>query len=95
LQAVVAAGKTKQITIVTIDGGCAVEPDVASGAIGADAMQFPGKMATLGVDAIVAYARHGTKPKASVDTGTALATASPVAGVTSHGIAWELQNCWG
>src|SRR5689334_15589714 len=62
-QAIKNAGKTKDITIVSIDGGCPGVDNVSKGIIGATSMQFPLKMAQLGVEAIAAYAKDGTKPQ--------------------------------
>ena len=99
-QALKAAGKDKTTTIVSIDGGCPGVDNVSKKIIGATSMQFPLKMAQLGVDAIAAYAKDGTKPKATagkdfVDTGTQLITDDPQAGVSSKDTTWGKQNCWG
>jgi fructose transport system substrate-binding protein len=99
-QALKAAGKDSQVTIVSIDGGCPGIDDVSKGVIGATSMQFPLKMAQMGVDAIAAYAKDGTKPQASagkdfVDTGTQLITDDPQAGVEAKDSTWGKQNCWG
>src|SRR3954464_10700344 len=55
-QALKAAGKDKQTTIVSIDGGCPGVDNVSKKIIGATSMQFPLKMAELGVEAIAKYA---------------------------------------
>jgi fructose transport system substrate-binding protein len=99
-QALKATGKDKAITIVSIDGGCPGVDNVAKGVIGATAMQFPLKMAQMGIDAIAAYAKNGTKPQATagknfVDTGAQLITDDPQTGVASKDTAWGKQNCWG
>jgi fructose transport system substrate-binding protein len=99
-QALKAAGKDKAVTIVSIDGGCPGIDNVSKGVIGATSMQFPLKMAQLGVDAITAYAKNGTKPQATagkdfVDTGTQLITDDPQAGVEAKDSTWGKQNCWG
>jgi fructose transport system substrate-binding protein len=99
-QALKAAGKDKTVTIVSIDGGCPGVDNVSKKIIGATSMQFPLKMAQLGVDAIAAYAKDGTKPKATegkdfVDTGAQLVTDDPQTGVSSKDTAWGKQNCWG
>jgi fructose transport system substrate-binding protein len=99
-QALKAAGKDKTTTIVSIDGGCPGVDNVSKKIIGATSMQFPLKMAQLGVDAIAAYAKNGTKPKATagkdfVDTGTQLITDDPQTGVSSKDTTWGKQNCWG
>ena len=52
-EAIKAAGKDRQVTIVSVDGGCSpgIE-DVEDGIIGATSMQFPPKMAADGVEAV-------------------------------------------
>jgi fructose transport system substrate-binding protein len=99
-QGLKAAGKEKDVTIVSIDGGCPGVDNVSKGVIGATSMQFPLKMAQMGIDAIAAYAKSGTKPVATagkdfVDTGTQLITDDPQAGVASKDTTWGKQNCWG
>jgi len=95
-----AAGKDKAVTIVSVDGGCPGVDNVSKKVIGATSMQFPLKMAQMGVDAVAAFAKDGTKPKATegktfVDTGVELITDDPQAGVTAKDSAWGKQNCWG
>jgi fructose transport system substrate-binding protein len=94
-QAISAAGKTSQITVGSIDGSCTGVRNVQAGKFGATVMQFPAKMATLGVDAVVKYAKDHTKPSGFNDTGAQLITDKPVAGLDSKDTAWGLQNCWG
>lgn len=99
-QALEAAGRTEEVTIVSIDGGCPGVQNVADGIIGATSMQFPVEMASLGVEAVAAYAEDGTLPETTegldfVDTGTTLITDTPVEGVESEDSAWGLDNCWG
>jgi fructose transport system substrate-binding protein len=99
-QALKSAGKDKTVTIVSIDGGCPGVDNVAKGVIGATSMQFPLKMASLGIEAIAKFAKDGTKPQATsgkdfVDTGAQLITDQPQAGVEAKDSAWGKQNCWG
>lgn len=94
-QAISAAGKVKQITMGSIDGSCTGVQNVKAGKIGATVMQFPAKMAQLGVDAVVKFAQDGTKPSGFNDTGAQLITDQPVTGLDSKDTAWGLQNCWG
>ncbi|WP_433828198.1 substrate-binding domain-containing protein [Actinoplanes sp. CA-015351] len=99
-QALKSAGKDSDVTIVSIDGGCPGVDNVKNGVIGATSMQFPLKMAQLGVEAISAYAKDGTKPqntagKTFVDTGVQLITDDPQTGVEAKDSAWGAQNCWG
>jgi fructose transport system substrate-binding protein len=99
-QALKSAGKDKDVVIVSIDGGCPGVDNVSKGVIGATSMQFPLKMAQLGIDAIAAYAKDGTRPQATpgkdfFDTGTQLITDDPQAGVEAKDSAWGKQNCWG
>jgi fructose transport system substrate-binding protein len=99
-QALKDAGKDKTVTIVSIDGGCPGVANVKAGVIGATSMQFPLKMASLGVEALAKFAKDGTKPQATagkdfVDTGTTLITDQPQAGVEAKDSTWGKQNCWG
>ncbi|MEV4280043.1 sugar ABC transporter substrate-binding protein [Actinoplanes xinjiangensis] len=99
-QALKAAGRDKDVTIVSVDGGCPGVDNVGAGVIGATSMQFPLKMASMGVEAITRFAADGTKPAATagkdfVDTGVQLITDQPQSGVDAKDSAWGKQNCWG
>ncbi|MFC4065771.1 substrate-binding domain-containing protein [Actinoplanes subglobosus] len=99
-EALKAAGREREVTIVSVDGGCPGVDNVTNGVIGATSMQFPIKMAELGVAAIAEYAKTGAKPqntagKDFVDTGVQLITDQPQAGVEAKDSAWGKQNCWG
>jgi fructose transport system substrate-binding protein len=100
LQALQAAGKTN-VLVVTIDGSCKyLNGLVKQGTIAADAVQYPGKMASDGVQAISKLAGGGAKPslpagQSFINTGTALATANPLPGVTSQTPAQAATACWG
>lgn len=94
--AILAAGLEEQIVIGSIDGSCTGVENVKKGVIGATVMQFPTKMVEQGIDAIVAFATDGTKPKAGFnDTGSVLITDAPVDGIESEDTAWGAENCWG
>lgn len=94
--AIKAAGKQDQVLIGSVDGSCTGVENVKKGVIGATVMQFPGKMATQGLEAIVAFAKDGTKPDSGFnDTGSVLITDKPVDGLDSEDSAWGLENCWG
>ncbi|MGH3565157.1 MAG: sugar ABC transporter substrate-binding protein [Pseudonocardia sp.] len=99
-QALKAAGKETDVTIVSVDGGCSGVADVRGGVIAATSQQYPLKMASLGIEAISAFARNGAQPTTSagkdfVDTGVELITDQPQAGVTARDTAFGMQNCWG
>ncbi|NYD43437.1 substrate-binding domain-containing protein [Nocardioides panaciterrulae] len=100
LQALADAGK-QGVMVVTIDGSCKyVNSLVKDGKIAADAVQYPGKMASLGVQAIAKLASGGSTPSLPagqdfINTGTALTTAQPVDGVKSETPATAAQSCWG
>ena len=99
-EALKAAGKDKEVTIVSVDGGCPGVDNVSKKIIGATSMQFPLKMAQMGVDAVAAFVKNGTKPQttagnAFVDTGVELITDDAQSGVTSKDSTWGKQNCWG
>lgn len=88
-------GKEADVMLTSIDGGCAGVRDVKDGKIAATVMQFPYKMASMGVDAVVEYAASGKKPSGFVNTGSFLITDKPVEGLESKDTAWGLENCWG
>jgi fructose transport system substrate-binding protein len=94
-QAIQAANRAAQITIGSIDGSCTGIADVKSGKIGATVLQFPAKMAEQGVQAVVKFAKDGTKPSGFNNTGSQLVTDKPVAGLESQDTAWGEKNCWG
>jgi fructose transport system substrate-binding protein len=96
-----AAGKSDGVIIVSVDGGC--DPGlrlVSEGVIGATAQQYPGQMATLGMEAIRTLADGGDPPEVSegldfFNTGVALVTDSPVDGVDSISVEEGQEICWG
>src|SRR5262247_1452311 len=78
------AGKTQdQVTIVSVDGGCQGVRNVKAGIIDATSQQYPLKMASLGVAAVVKYAKTGKKVHGYTDTGVNLIAGKAVSGVTS------------
>ncbi len=86
--------------VVAIDGGCSNLPFLSNGEIAATAGQFPGKMASDGVDAIYKLATKHTKPAASpglgfFNTGTKLYTNDPMKGVPSITSSQAKSICWG
>jgi len=94
-QALKAAGKEKGVLIVSVDGGCEGVRNIQSGVIGATSQQYPLKMAQLGVDAGVAYAKTGKKVSGYTDTGVTLITDKPMKGVDSKDTKFGLGACWG
>ncbi|MER6247804.1 substrate-binding domain-containing protein [Streptomyces griseorubiginosus] len=95
-----AAGKEKQAAIFAIDGSCSGLKNVTSGEFAADAVQYPGKMAALGVSSIAKLARGGSKPsvtdgKSFYDTGTALVAAKSLDGLTVQSPSQAASACWG
>jgi fructose transport system substrate-binding protein len=99
-EAIKAAGKEKDVTIVSVDGGCPGVENVKKGVIGATSQQYPLKMAEMGVDAVVEFSKTDKKPEPTpgkdfVDTGVTLITDEPVDGVESKDTAFGLDNCWG
>ena len=88
-------------TVVSVDGGC--DPGmklVEEGSLKATAQQYPGRMATEGMDAIAAYLKNGTRPIPSygldmITTGVTLVTDDPQTGVPSVTVAEALTTCWG
>jgi len=99
-QALKAAGKEKDVLIVSVDGGCAGVKQAGEGIIGATSQQYPVKMAELGVEAIKKLADGGAKPKVSegvdfFNTGVELVTDQPAEGVKSITTAEGSKVCWG
>jgi fructose transport system substrate-binding protein len=89
------AGKEKGVIIVSVDGGCEGVRNVKAGAIAATSMQFPLKMAALGVEAGVEYAKTGKKVSGYTDTGVTLIADKAVPGIESKDSAEGLKTCWG
>ncbi|KKC37435.1 sugar ABC transporter [Devosia epidermidihirudinis] len=100
-EALKAIGKDDgSVTIVSIDGGCPGVANVKAGVIGATSQQYPLKMAAMAMEAIKKFADTGEKPAATpgldfFDTGAALVTDKPVAGVDSIDTAKGAELCWG
>jgi len=90
-----AAGRDKSVLLVSVDGGCAGVRNVKAGLIAATSQQYPLRMASLGVEAAVDYARSGKKPSGTTDTGVTLITDKPMKGVDSKDTAFGLNACWG
>ncbi|MGQ2922209.1 MAG: sugar ABC transporter substrate-binding protein [Hydrogenophaga sp.] len=94
-KALKAAGKEKDVVIVSVDGGCAGIKDVGAGVIAATSQQYPLRMAAMGVAAGVEYAKTGKKVSGYTDTGVTLIAAKPVAGVDSKDVKTGMDLCWG
>ncbi|MDX6213942.1 MAG: fructose transport system substrate-binding protein [Frankiales bacterium] len=95
-----AGGKNAQAKIYAIDGSCAGLKLVTSGEFASDATQYPGKMASPGVDSIAQLAKGGPKPtdtagKSFFDTGTALVATQPFGGITMQSPTAAAATCWG
>lgn len=99
-EALKAVGKEGSTLIVSVDGGCPGVKNIVDGVIGATSQQYPLKMASMGIEAIAAFAKDGTKPaptegKDFVDTGVTLITDKPVDGIESVDSAKGTEMCWG
>ncbi|MBC6438074.1 MAG: sugar ABC transporter substrate-binding protein [Rhodobacteraceae bacterium] len=99
-EALRAIGRERDVLIVSVDGGCPGVTNVAEGVIGATSQQYPLDMARLGIEAIATYAADGSLPQPTpgldfFNTGVALITDSPVAGVESISSEEGLALCWG
>ncbi len=93
-------GREGDVLIVSVDGGCPGIADVKDGVIGATSQQYPLLMASLGIEAIAAWAADGTKPENTpgldfYDTGVSLVTDQAVDGVESIDTAEGTDRCWG
>lgn len=99
-EALKAIGRENDVLIVSVDGGCPGVQNIADGVIGATSQQYPLLMASLGIEAIAAWAKDGTKPaptpgKDFFDTGVALVTDKAVDGVESINVEEGKNLCWG
>ena len=99
-EALKAIGRENDVLIVSVDGGCPGIANVKEGVIGATSQQYPLLMASLGIEAIAAWAKDGTKPQATegkdfFDTGVSLVTDNPVDGVESIDTTRGTELCWG
>lgn len=99
-EALKAFGKEKDVLMTSVDGGCPGVKNVQAGVIGATSMQFPLKMAALGVEAVAEFVKSGKKPEPTpglnfFDTGVELITDKPVEGVPSITSEEGLKLCWG
>ena len=89
------AGKEKGVIVVSVDGGCQGIKDVGAGVIAATSQQYPLKMAAMGVEAGIEYAKTGKKPSGYTDTGVTLIAAKAMAGVDSKDVKTGTDLCWG
>ena len=99
-EALKAFGREDKVLIVSVDGGCPGVQNVADGVIGATSQQYPLLMASLGVEAIAAFAADGSKPEPTeglefFDTGVSLVTDQPADGVESIDTTEGMDRCWG
>jgi fructose transport system substrate-binding protein len=95
-----AAGATDKAFVVTIDGSCEGMADVQAGTFAADATQYPGDMAAIGVQAVVARSEGKQPPgvtpgKTFLDTGTNLVASQVPNGVQAQTVDEGLTRCWG
>ena len=99
-EALKAFGREGDVLMTSVDGGCPGVRNVQAGVIGATSMQFPLKMAAMGVEAVAEFAKSGKKPeptpgKKFFDTGVDLVTDKPVPGLESITTEEGLKLCWG
>jgi len=107
VQALETFGKTTDdVTIVSVDGGCEAMQDIEDGIIDATSQQYPSKMAELGVDWAVKFAKTGKIPTPQdspnytdgldiYNTGVNLITNDPQDGVESLDTTAGRDICWG
>ena len=99
-EALKAVGRENDVLIVSVDGGCPGVKNIADGVIGATSQQYPLLMASMGVEAIKAFADDGSIPENTpgldfFNTGVTLVTDQPVDGVESISVEEGLELCWG
>jgi fructose transport system substrate-binding protein len=68
---------------------------VGAGVIAATSQQYPLKMAAMGVQAGVEYAKTGKKPSGYTDTGVTLVAAKALPGISSQTTQVGTDLCWG
>lgn len=98
-EALKAFGMENDVLIVSIDGGCQGIRSVTEGAIGATSMQYPLRMATLGIETVVEFVKTGKKPPNTLgldfyNTGVTLVTDQPMDGIPSISAKDGLKTCW-
>lgn len=89
------AGMQDDVMIVSVDGGCAGVAGVINGQIDATSQQYPLRMASLGVENIVAAAQGGEFETGYTDTGVTLIAAEAVEGIESEDPLFGYESCWG
>ena len=89
------AGSADGVLIVSVDGGCAGVRNVKAGIIAATSQQYPLKMASMGVEAGIAYAQGAKKASGYTDTGVTLIADKALPGVQSADTKTGLDLCWG
>ncbi|HET7867708.1 MAG TPA: sugar ABC transporter substrate-binding protein [Burkholderiaceae bacterium] len=89
------AGKEKNVVIVSVDGGCEGVKNVGDGVIAATSQQYPLKMAEMGVQAGIEFAKSGKKVSGYTDTGVTLIAAKALPGVDSKDVKTGTALCWG
>jgi fructose transport system substrate-binding protein len=99
-EALKSIGRENDVLIVAVDGGCPGVSNIKDGVIGATSQQYPLLMASMGVEAVAAFAKDGTKPKPTpgldfFNTGVTLITDKPVDGIESIDSAKGMELCWG
>ena len=99
-EALKAIGRENDVLIVSVDGGCPGVQNIKDGVIGATSQQYPLLMASLGIEAIAAWAADGSKPdntpgKNFYDTGVSLINDQPADGVESIDTDEGMSLCWG
>ncbi len=99
--ALIAAGAAEGVLMVSVDGGC--DPGlrlVDEGVIGATALQYPDRMAVMGIRAIKEFAQNSPVPAPDsalgfVNVGVALVTDAPVDRLESLTASEGTAVCWG
>jgi fructose transport system substrate-binding protein len=98
-KALQAAGKNQGVIVATFDGSCRGMAALKKGVISVDAQTYPAKMAELGIQAAVAFAKDKSIPKPSpglayFNPGIALVTDTPVSDINSIGSDEGSKSCF-
>jgi fructose transport system substrate-binding protein len=85
----------KKALLVSVDGGCTGVQAVKAGKIAATSQQYPLKMASEGVQAVVDAVDNDKKVSGYHDTGVNLIAQKPEKGIPSKDVQFGLDHCWG
>jgi fructose transport system substrate-binding protein len=89
-----AAGKEKDVLLVSFNGSCPGVQAVKEGKIGATVLYSPYKTIVVGIDALIDHARVGKKVASYLAAEGIFITDQPQEGISSKDTSYGLNNCW-